>query len=183
MKFTVLWRNTTIHKKRKIVKSCIFGGLLLILYLLIFSFSEQDGEESGRLSFYISRLGVEIWNKVVRGNWTEEILESMAHYWENPVRKFAHFAEYTVMGILVTGILNDWIRNRKKYAWMLLWIFVSASMDELHQVFVPDRCGCFADVLLDTCGGAFGIFLFWLFLKIIKMIHDPETGNKKIPDT
>ncbi|MBE5874320.1 MAG: VanZ family protein, partial [Lachnospiraceae bacterium] len=35
----------------------------------------------------------------------------------------------------------------------------SAAADEIHQLFVPDRWGSFADVLLDTCGGAFGVLI------------------------
>jgi VanZ family protein len=34
---------------------------------------------------------------------------------------------------------------------------VSAAFDEIHQLFVPDRYGNFADVLLDTTGGCFGL--------------------------
>ena len=32
--------------------------------------------------------------------------------------------------------------------------FLIASADELHQCFLPNRTGCFSDVLLDTAGAA-----------------------------
>lgn len=153
-------------KKKKIISAICFSICLLVLYGMIFSFSEQTGEESGGLSFYISRLGAEFWSRITGENWTEALLDKVAAYWENPIRKLAHFVEYAFMGVLIFGILKDFIAGRKKYAVMLLWVFLSAAADEVHQLFVPGRCGNFADVLLDTCGGVFGILLFYLFLKI-----------------
>lgn len=147
-------------KKKQIISLVIFSVCLIFLYALIFSFSEQTGEESGGLSFYVSRLGAEFVNLITNRNWTSDILDSMAAYWENPIRKAAHFGEYAVMGFLISGIVKDLISGKKKYALILLWVFFSAAADEIHQLFVPDRCGNFADVLLDTCGGGFGILIF-----------------------
>jgi VanZ family protein len=50
-------------------------------------------------------------------------------------------------------------RGRKLYLLVTVWVFVSAALDEIHQLFVPGRYGSIADVLLDTCGGIFGILL------------------------
>ena len=30
----------------------------------------------------------------------------------------------------------------------MCWVFVSAGADEFHQLFIPGRYGCFADVVL-----------------------------------
>jgi VanZ family protein len=39
--------------------------------------------------------------------------------------------------------------------------FLVASADEFHQTFLPNRIGCFSDVLLDTSGAvALGLLLF-----------------------
>jgi VanZ family protein len=39
--------------------------------------------------------------------------------------------------------------------------FLIASADEFHQTFLPNRIGCFSDVLLDTSGAvALGLLLF-----------------------
>ncbi len=157
-------------KKKKVAFKIILGLCLLFLYGMIFSFSEQTGEESGSLSFYISRLGAEILNQITKGKRTDAMLDGMAAYWENPIRKCAHFAEYALMGFLICGILHDVIKSRKKYAVMLLWVFLSAAADELHQFFVPGRCGNIADVLLDTCGGGFGILLFCGILFVVNRI-------------
>ncbi len=161
-------------RNKKIVVSSIATIFLIVLYVLIFSFSEQDGETSGGLSRMISEKCVELLNMLSGRNWTELMMESMAEYFENPIRKLAHFCEYAVMGVLLFGIWYPWIGlTRRRYTtkagkvrkrWPLLfkisipWVFVSAAFDEIHQLLVPDRCGNFWDVCLDTAGGCFGLF-------------------------
>jgi VanZ family protein len=156
------------NRKWQLHKSTVICGiLLLLLYLLIFGFSEQDGDTSGSLSRYISEKCVAFINSLTGGHWTEEWMERMASYWEHPLRKFAHFAEYMLMGILVYHILEQFFRSHKKQIILtLLWVFLSAAADELHQLFVPGRFASFADVLLDTSGGGFGILLSFLWIRL-----------------
>lgn len=134
--------------------------MLLCLYMMIFSFSEQDGEQSGSLSRMISEKCVEFFNSISGKGWSTAIKEELATYFENPIRKMAHFAEYACMAVLVYTMWRPWQdRGRKLYLLVTVWVFVSAALDEIHQLFVPGRYGSIADVLLDTCGGIFGILL------------------------
>ncbi len=147
-------------RKKKIVVTVSAAIFLLVLYVLIFGFSAQDGERSGSLSQMISEKCVELLNSLSGGNWTESFMQDLAAYFEHPLRKLAHFSEYACMGILLYILWRQWIkRGRKLYRLIGLWVFCSAGLDELHQLFVPGRYGSFADVLLDTCGGAFGMLL------------------------
>ncbi len=162
-----------ISKKKKIVVSSIAAIFLILLYILIFSFSEQDGETSGGLSRMISEKCVEFLNVLSGKHWTELMMEGMADYFEHPIRKLAHFCEYAVMGGLLFGIWYPWLglkcKEQRKQSgtvykgWPLLvkiiipWVFVSAALDEIHQLFVPGRDGNIWDVLLDTTGGCFGL--------------------------
>ncbi len=148
----------------KICITIICSSLLLALYVMIFSFSAQNGEQSGSLSALVSEMCAEFLNTITGKNWTDTFVKSLAEYFENPIRKLAHFAEYAVMGVLVYLLWRQWMeRGKKLYILVIVWVFVSASMDELHQLFVPDRCGNLWDVLLDTCGGIFGMgILIWL---------------------
>lgn len=146
--------------KKKLAITVPAAVLLLALYILIFGFSAQDGEQSGSLSQMISEKCVEFFNSISGGSWTEGFRKSLAEYFEHPIRKLAHFSEYACMGILLYVLWIQWIKKGKRlYVLILLWVFCSAGMDEFHQLFVPGRCGCFTDVLLDTCGGAFGMLL------------------------
>jgi len=71
------------------------------------------------------------------------------------IRKCAHFTEYFVLSLLVLrGIRAG--RPGTRFAWALLVIAIVAcyaSLDELHQRFVPGRTAAVGDVLIDTGGG------------------------------
>lgn len=145
-------------KKRAV--TIVAAILLLLLYLIIFGFSGQDGQESGSLSHMISEKCVEIINAISGQHWTEVFQQELAVYFEHPIRKLAHFSEYACMGVLVYLMWRPWLtKGRKLYGLVIIWVFLSAAGDEFHQLFVPGRYGSFADVCLDTCGGAFGVAL------------------------
>ena len=79
-------------------------------------------------------------------------------------RKGAHFLEYAFLGILAWLALRSlqprprpWNRNDAVKA--LTIVFVYAISDEIHQAYVPSRQGAAVDVLIDTAGGAAGLFL------------------------
>lgn len=152
--------NSKRDRKKKIGITVLAAVLLLVLYVLIFGFSAQDGEQSGSLSQMISEKCVELLNNLAGKNWTEGFMRELAEYFEHPLRKLAHFSEYACMGILLYLLWSQWIRKgRRLYLLIVLWVFCSAGLDEFHQLFVPGRWGSFWDVLLDTCGGTFGMLL------------------------
>ena len=161
----------TNHNKilyKKIAVSVAAAVFLVFLYSIIFSFSAQDGEESGSLSSYIAEKCVEIFNDLSNKNWSRAVMDSWAEYWEFPIRKLAHFSEYAFMGVLVYTMWRPWKeRNKRLYMLAVLWVAFSAAGDEFHQLFVPGRYGSPADVLLDTCGGAFGV---WCCVTLEKLV-------------
>ena len=71
------------------------------------------------------------------------------------LRKCAHFTEYFILSLLILrGIRGG--RRETHLRWALVVILIVAgyaSLDELHQVFVPSRTPALTDVLLDTTGG------------------------------
>ena len=77
---------------------------------------------------------------------------SAIHYF---IRKSAHFTEYFILSLLVLrGIRAG--RPGARFAWTLAVIAIVAcyaSLDELHQYFVPGRTAAVGDVLIDTSGG------------------------------
>lgn len=154
------------------VYTVIAGGLLFLLYFVIFSFSAQDGETSGGISLKISGMGVNFWNELMKKGWDREMLRELAVHLEHPIRKMAHFGEYALMAFLQYSILycNVAKRNAVLIA-AFIWLSVSAAADEIHQLFVPGRCGSVSDVVLDICGGIFGVLMCILVIKIIKNIR------------
>lgn len=150
----------------------VSGLLLIVLYLLIFGFSAQDGDASGSISLTMSHYGVTFWNRLNGGLLNEQMIKALAGHLDHPLRKAAHFTEYAVMGILVCCLLYTFVESvKKRYFCSIVWIFISAALDELHQYFVPGRWASVADVFLDTCGGAVGaalgcLFLYWVERRI-----------------
>ncbi len=160
-----------MSKTGKMIYTVLAGGLLLTLYCIIFCFSAQDAETSGGISLKVSHMGVNFWNDLMKRGWDKQMLFQLATYFEHPIRKFAHFSEYALMGFLQYSILRCHLEKRKViYIFTVIWVAVSAAADEIHQLFVPGRWGSVSDVFLDICGGIFGILMCILAINIMKKI-------------
>lgn len=151
---------TETEKRKRILLTIMLGVLLSLLYIVIFSLSAQNAEDSGELSMKFTEKCVEN----ISG------LSGIADKLEKPVRKLAHFGEYALMGVLVCLLLGLWYeRNRWLFLSIIGWVSVSAVFDEIHQLFVPGRYSSVLDVLLDTAGGMTGVLVLVLFLKIYRV--------------
>ncbi len=149
---------------RRLILSILCATLLLVLYGMIFTLSGQEAEVSGSLSASLTRCLIEFVDTIADRNWTEATMDALAAYFENPVRKFAHFCEYACMGALYYTLTRQWKpRSSKLYTVILVIVFLSAGSDEFHQLFVAGRDGNFADVCLDTCGAAAALFFLHFF--------------------
>lgn len=84
------------------------------------------------------------------------------------VRKAAHITEYAVLSWLLARAFlrpgTPWGRWDRKVV-LLAWLIASlyAASDELHQAFVPNREGRWADVCLDSFGAALGLLALYNF--------------------
>ncbi len=161
-------------KGKKIAVTLVSGLLLVLLYGVIFSFSAQNGEASTEISMGVSGSLVDVLDFLTLGKMDADTLAELALAIEHPIRKTAHFLEYALMGILIYSMLYYPILNSKLRFWgALVWLILSAGADELHQYFVPGRWGSVKDVLLDTCGGVFGILICSFIWKKV------DSKNKK----
>ena len=152
--------NDKDKKISEIATTVLAAILLLALYMMIFDFSAQDAEQSGSLSMRISENAVRFLSSFAGRGWTQAFQEELAAYFEQPIRKLAHFSEYACMAVLIYLVWSPWLKQRKKlYLLVILWVFVSGACDEFHQSFVPGRYCSFADVCLDTGGGVFGLLM------------------------
>ncbi len=131
--------------------------------LLIFYFSAQPGEESEVTSSGFSLLAAKVIFRKY-STYTPEVQKIILSGITHTVRKMAHFTEYAFMGFLWYVFL------RKKKLNILLAISMTilyAASDELHQRFVSGRSGQISDVVLDTCGGCFGVLVGFVLLCIL----------------
>lgn len=87
------------------------------------------------------------------------------------VRKLGHVAEYVVFALLLAYFflrVGSQLLSRWWFVLSLLFAFLYACTDELHQVVVPERHASFRDVMLDTASAAVALSLVaalrWLLI-------------------
>lgn len=147
----------------------IYAGLSLAVMCLIFYLSSQPAPVSQRLSD-----GILYKIMIFLGFEDELLIMSFGKL----IRKIAHFCEYGVLSVCL-GLffcelsLEKSVSEKLPFTKALLFSFVYAASDELHQYFVPGRSMQLSDILLDTAGAVVGLGCLWL-LKKLSFIHREE---------
>ncbi|MEE3392108.1 MAG: VanZ family protein [Lachnospiraceae bacterium] len=146
----------------------VSGTIFIVLLLMIFSFSAQEGAESSSLSDIFAKFFAGVYNHLSGKNIDYELFVF-------PVRKGAHMTEYAAL-FADTYVLIYSIAGRC-IAWLAFVIAaLAASLDEFHQLYVPGRTGQLRDVLIDLLG-AFISFLIILLIKHIRKKHRPGSAG------
>lgn len=107
------------------------------------------------------------------GAFSSEATERIFGLFNNLARKLAHFCEYAVLFIGMRWVLSTVARKRSNRVLSLaafLLCALYAISDEWHQSFVPDRTPSAFDVLLDSCGAAFG----WVVWSVCRRFRRPR---------
>lgn len=160
------------------IKKRLFLFIPVILWMMvIFWFSANNGTESSSQSARITYGIAAVVDKAFHLGMTETQRVQMSDGMTLIVREAAHFSEYLILALLVrTAVTGCFVRLKPgvQYAVSLAWVFIYASMDELHQYFVPGRCCSIWDVLIDTAGGIMGI----LIVMMIRHFHKRAAYNR-----
>ena len=153
------------------IKRILFGILTIITCIIIFIFSSQNGEKSGLKSRGFVRKIVEITG--ITNDLNEEEKEEVIENCQFVVRKLAHFSIYTILGINILGFVNTYknLKLQSRIEITLFSGFLYAVSDEFHQMFSGGRTASPKDVCIDTLGVLFGIGIFLLIKKLIKMTY------------
>ena len=138
----------------------VFKWILLIIWcFVIFNFSSENGEKSEALSKQVINNFVMTINKDTSEE-TKALIINNSNY---IVRKLAHFTEYFILAIFLYTLLIEYPSlKRYNYYLILLFAFVYASSDEIHQIFTQGRSARFQDVLIDTSGALLFIIIMLL---------------------
>ena len=150
---------------------CLAWLLVILWMVLIFSFSGQTAEVSGKIS---SSTTAKIIAQIYPGfdslspDEQAEIIDTAEHF----VRKIAHLTEYFILSALLVFALlfNDFLPINRAILVVLISL-VYAATDEIHQLFVSGRACRLSDILIDTSGAAIFAALYLLVVKLF---------NKKI---
>ena len=152
----------------------VLSILILINFIAIFGFSEQNGEQSTSLSRNIT---LDVLNTF--GDYNEPLTETQEVQVlnvEHIIRKLAHFTIYTILGLLLMSLTETFdFTNKKRLLLSVLIGFIYACLDEFHQSFTPGRTPLFTDVFIDTLGVIAGSLIVLICVKIIQ-----NKRNKKL---
>ncbi len=132
------------------LQKIILGTLLVIWLIIIFMFSNQTADKSTGVS---DKFVSSITNILNIKNKDEEI--------SIIVRKTAHFMEYFILGILL--FLNLRLYNLdNKLIIGIIFCFIYAVSDEVHQIFIDGRTPKLLDIFIDTLGASLSLFILSL---------------------
>ena len=137
-------------------KKMIAWVLLISWMIIIFLMSHQPGDISSNQSELVlkifSFIGIEL----------NDYFGELATF---IVRKAAHFSEYMILFLLAYNVTRYYINTTKARLLLIIFVFIYACTDEIHQYFIPGRNMAFKDILIDTSGGVFGYIIIDIFLR------------------
>ncbi len=162
------------------MKITIFRIIMLILLVLtfisIFNFSNQDGQTSGGLSRKVARKIVDVFPYTK--NLKEETKNKIVEKSQPIIRKGAHLSIYTLVGIFIMSYISTYkIHLKYKFLISILVGLVYAGLDEIHQSFIPGRTASIIDVGIDTAGVFLGIILVLIIISVYKALTEKQTTN------
>lgn len=130
----------------------------ILWVMVIFSFSMQSGDESGKLSG-----GIVAW--FVGLFFPEDFAHiELVHFL---VRKAAHFTEYFILGTLLSLTVREAKWQRVLLAPWLMGTVV-ACCDETIQLFSDGRAGQITDVMIDSSGVLTGCVILAVILALLE---------------
>lgn len=151
----------------------VFAVLTIACMVTIFLFSGDNADDSSHKSSKITKAAVETLVKDY-DEMSPEKQQSVLDKAEHIVRKLAHFSIYTLLGFLASFTVGRRRLFSRKSLGVIVFCFLYACSDEIHQLFVPGRSGMFTDVLIDTGGAVTGMLVSMLLMFIIGKIARPS---------
>ena len=177
-------REHVNSQSSSIVATVVSACAVIAMCIFIFMMSSMPADDSTELS-----MGV-VWHIIgfiVPGY--DQMTLAEQFQWQqmldHPLRKVAHFLEYTLLGVLMMNLayriarlhgdaatgrgdcvkppVSSPLRPLAIAAWAAATAY--AITDEIHQIFVPGRACMVTDVLVDTAGVLLGVMVVALIIR------------------
>jgi VanZ family protein len=144
--------------------------LPILLFTVVFAVESTAKFGSNHTSAPLYSLFHSLFGSSIDPRWSE------IHH---AIRKIGHFSGYGLFSLVCfRGIRKSMplLRNCQLtvqtqqsigHGLAIAAVFLVASADEIHQTFLPNRTGCFADVLLDTAGAVVLQAVLFLSLQLL----------------
>lgn len=137
--------------------------------ITIFMFSSDNDVESTRKS---DGLIIRTTEFILNRKLTDTEKELYTSKYIVVVRKTAHFTLYFLLGLFFVSFLKEYdLSNKKLLLYTVLFVFIYACSDEIHQLFVSGRSGEITDVLIDTTGGFIASIIYTSF-RVRRKLHE-----------
>ncbi len=150
-------------KKKKMISLLPFS-LCIVIMVIIYVFSSQNGSISSQLSIKVSRLFARI-IYFDFGDFPPELQRTITEGLHGFVRKAAHFTVFSFLGFCIFMSLKLIISSYGiSFILSAMVCFLYAGFDEFRQLHITGRAGQFSDVLLDTAGSVSGIIISVFFI-------------------
>jgi VanZ family protein len=149
-----------MSSSRRGLKFWISAWLPVALGVIIILFESTESFGSNHTSHPLRWLWEAIFGHVGNARW--EVIHHL-------IRKSGHFAGYGLIGV---AWLRAWWMTLPHSRFLedaflaLLGTSLVASLDELHQSYLPNRSGSPWDVLLDCCGAISLQLLVYLYFRL-----------------
>lgn len=146
------------------MKKILWTSALIMWMLVIFLFSNQNGEKSQKTSDRLIKNVVNIVYQIKDKELNKEKEEQLIENTSLIVRKMAHFTVYFILGIISYFTLKSYqVQNIIFYSILICVLY--ACSDEIHQLFSAGRSGKILDVYIDTLGGITAILSIMILKK------------------
>lgn len=152
----------------------ILNIILIIIWLfIIFSFSAEDATKSEHRSDEVIINAVEtITREEIPENQRQKIIDEYIVI----VRKSAHFFLYFILAIIVFTLYKRIFGlNSKTFIYTIIFCFIYACSDEIHQLFINGRTARIFDVFVDTTGAILSTTLLTIFSLLLKKLKKNNT--------
>ena len=161
-------------RNKKRYSAVLLSIIAAAIIITIFFFSSQAGAQSSGLSLKVTRFVC----RIIFLDY-ESISDSerlfLAEQLHGFIRKLAHFTVYMTLGAVLYALslaTEKRIKPLGSWGTALMFSFIYASVDEIHQYFTPGRAMRFTDVLIDSCGALAGIIIIRILILLAGFIHD-----------
>ena len=155
-----LYNRNEVNMTTELLKKILYSGLVLIWMLIVFMFSNQNGEKSQGTSRKVTNIIVKVlvYNEEISKEETNALTEKIDYL----IRKIAHYSLYTIGGILIYNYIKTFSINiREKILTSILVGIIYAITDELHQYFMDGRSAQIKDIVIDSLGIFTGVLLMY----------------------
>lgn len=151
-------------------KKVVLISLLVLLLLVIFIFSGQDGNKSINTSDTFASIIIDKLAEIKKKDLSPERKKELVIETRFIVRKIAHFALYFLLGGITYLVMSIYLKDKKLVLLIssLAICILFASIDELHQLFTVGRTAQIYDVVVDTLGSGCGIITVYFINILIK---------------